>query len=39
VLGACPADRAKFGADPALRDHLLATGDEILVEAAPTDRI
>lgn len=30
---------AKFGQDPALRAHLLATGDEILVEASPTDRI
>lgn len=30
---------AKFGAAPALRDHLLATGDAILVEAAPADRI
>lgn len=30
---------AKFGQDPALRDHLLATGDAILVEASPRDRI
>ena len=30
---------AKFGQDPALRGHLLATGDAILVEASPTDRI
>jgi ribA/ribD-fused uncharacterized protein len=30
---------AKFGQDDALRDYLLATGDEILVEASPRDRI
>lgn len=30
---------AKFGQDPALRLYLLATADEILVEAAPTDKI
>lgn len=30
---------AKFGQDPALRDHLLGTGDAILVEASPRDRI
>jgi len=30
---------AKFGQDAALRDHLLATGDAVLVEAAPRDRI
>jgi ribA/ribD-fused uncharacterized protein len=30
---------AKFGQDGALRDYLLATGDEILVEASPRDRI
>nr|GID90027.1 hypothetical protein Ade03nite_89510 [Actinoplanes derwentensis] len=30
---------AKFSADPALRDYLTATGDRILVEASPMDRI
>jgi ribA/ribD-fused uncharacterized protein len=30
---------AKFGQDAALREYLLATGDEILVEASPTDCI
>ena len=30
---------AKFGADPALRGHLLGTGDRVLVEASPLDRI
>lgn len=30
---------AKFGADPALRDYLLATGDSVLVEASPRDRV
>lgn len=30
---------AKFSADPALRAHLLSTGDELLVEASPRDRI
>lgn len=30
---------AKFGADPALRAHLLATGDDVLVEASPRDRV
>lgn len=30
---------AKFGQDPALRDYLLATGEDILVEASPRDRI
>ncbi|MFE4539837.1 NADAR family protein [Streptomyces scopuliridis] len=29
----------KFGQDPALRGFLLATGDRILVEASPMDRI
>ncbi len=29
----------KFGADPARRDYLLATGEAILVEAAPRDTI
>jgi len=30
---------AKFGQNPALREHLLASGDAILVEAAPRDAI
>lgn len=30
---------AKFGQDPALRAYLLGTGDEVLVEASPMDRI
>jgi ribA/ribD-fused uncharacterized protein len=30
---------AKFGHDPALSDFLLATGDKVLVEAAPRDVI
>lgn len=30
---------AKFGQDPALREHLLGTGDAILVEAARRDRV
>lgn len=30
---------AKFGQDPALRRALLATGDKVLVEASPFDRI
>jgi ribA/ribD-fused uncharacterized protein len=30
---------AKFGQEPAYRGYLLATGDEILVEAAPRDQI
>ena len=30
---------AKFGQNPALREHLLASGDAILVEAAPRDPI
>jgi ribA/ribD-fused uncharacterized protein len=30
---------AKFGQNVALRDHLLASGDAILVEAAPRDQI
>jgi ribA/ribD-fused uncharacterized protein len=33
------ASTAKFGADPALRAYLLATGDRVLVEASPTDRV
>lgn len=30
---------AKFGQHPELRDFLLATGERVLVEASPTDRI
>ncbi len=30
---------AKFGQNPGLRDYLLATGDRVLVEASPRDRI
>ena len=30
---------AKFGQQPSYRDYLLATGDEVLVEAAPRDMI
>ncbi|MEV0899709.1 NADAR family protein [Actinoplanes sp. NPDC049802] len=30
---------AKFGGDPALRAYLLNTGDRVLVEASPLDRI
>jgi ribA/ribD-fused uncharacterized protein len=30
---------AKFGQNPELRDYLLATADDILVEASPTDTI
>ncbi|MFE6498795.1 NADAR family protein [Kitasatospora sp. NPDC057738] len=30
---------AKFGQDEALRDYLLGTGDRVLVEASPLDRI
>ncbi|MFI5619241.1 NADAR family protein [Streptomyces sp. NPDC051567] len=29
----------KFGSDPALRAYLLATGDRVLVEASPLDRV
>ncbi|MEV7972123.1 NADAR family protein [Cellulomonas sp. NPDC089187] len=29
----------KFGSDPQLRDYLLGTGERILVEASPRDRI
>lgn len=29
----------KFGADPRLREYLLGTGDRVLVEASPVDRI
>lgn len=31
--------RAKFSQNPALKDYLVATGDAILVEAAPKDKI
>jgi ribA/ribD-fused uncharacterized protein len=30
---------AKFGQNPALADFLLNTGDQVLVEASPTDRV
>lgn len=30
---------AKFGQNPELREYLLATGDRVLVEASPRDRI
>ena len=30
---------AKFGQNPAMRDFLLATGERVLVEASPRDRI
>jgi ribA/ribD-fused uncharacterized protein len=30
---------AKFGQDEALKQHLLSTGDHVLVEASPVDRI
>lgn len=33
------ASLAKFGADPELGDFLLRTGDSVLVEASPDDRI
>ncbi len=29
----------KFGSDPALRDFLLGTGERVLVEASPVDRV
>ncbi|MGW1728513.1 NADAR family protein [Streptomyces sp. NPDC002306] len=29
----------KFSADPALRDYLLGTGERVLVEASPVDRV
>lgn len=31
--------RHKFGQDPALREFLLGTGDRVLVEASPIDRV
>jgi ribA/ribD-fused uncharacterized protein len=30
---------AKFGQDPALREYLLGTGNRVLVEASPLDRV
>jgi ribA/ribD-fused uncharacterized protein len=30
---------AKFGQDPALREYLLTTGNRVLVEASPLDRV
>lgn len=30
---------AKFGQNPALLEYLIATGDSVLVEASPTDRV
>ena len=33
------ASRAKFGQDPRLRRYLLDTGDRVIVEASPMDRI
>jgi ribA/ribD-fused uncharacterized protein len=30
---------SKFGQDPALRDYLLSTEDDLLVEASPDDRV
>ncbi|WP_371850733.1 NADAR family protein [Pseudoduganella violaceinigra] len=33
------ANVAKFSQNPPLRDFLLATGDQVLVEASPVDRI
>jgi ribA/ribD-fused uncharacterized protein len=33
------ANEAKFSQNAAMRDHLLATGDRVLVEASPVDRI
>lgn len=33
------ANVAKFGQNPPLRDYLLGTGERVLVEASPTDRI
>lgn len=32
-------NRAKFGQNPAMRAALLATGDKLLVEASPLDRV
>jgi ribA/ribD-fused uncharacterized protein len=33
------ASRAKFGQNPDLRDWLVGTGDRVLVEASPEDRV
>jgi len=33
------ANVAKFSQNPAMRDYLLGTGDRVLVEASPVDRI
>jgi ribA/ribD-fused uncharacterized protein len=33
------ASTAKFGQHPPLRDFLLGTGERVIVEASPTDRI
>ena len=33
------ASRHKFGQNPVLRDWLVGTGDRVLVEASPTDRV
>jgi ribA/ribD-fused uncharacterized protein len=33
------ANTAKFGQNPPLRDFLLGTGERVIVEASPTDRI
>jgi ribA/ribD-fused uncharacterized protein len=33
------AGREKFGQNPDLRTYLLGTGDRVLVEASPTDRV
>ncbi len=35
----CAANHAKFSQHPALRAFLLETGDKVLVEASPSDRI
>jgi len=35
----CQANSAKFAQNAALREYLLRTGDKVLVEASPTDRI
>jgi ribA/ribD-fused uncharacterized protein len=32
-------NQAKFGQDPRLRDFLLASGEKVLVEASPLDRV
>lgn len=35
----CRANLAKFAQHASLRDYLIRTGDKILVEASPTDRV